>query len=148
METKSTILKNNKIYSDEQNKIASQHQVRLEMWKRLLNSRKTENVMLKSRLANILKNNYTQNSLEEIEDFQTRFVTEDEMIDLLRKEVDELIRLQYRDELGNSNTEATWINIMNRLSKQIAISTARFNKLNTAFDEFRQKLNQDARIKS
>jgi hypothetical protein len=52
-----------------------------------------ENIHLKNRLSEILRNGFDKNSLEEIELFQTDFVKEDELIGSIKKEVDEFDKL-------------------------------------------------------
>jgi len=139
-EKQKTMLKNNNPHQDNQNPNVSKYRAKIETWKRLLNSRKAGNVLLKSRLAYILKNDFDQDSLEEIEDFQTRFITEDELIDMLRKEVDELDSLQYDGAFDDVNLEEVFNSKMRKLSKDMEISTFRFNNLKSGFDDFRQKI--------
>ena len=79
----------NKIAPNQNNpeKKIIQFQTEIETWKKLLNSGMEENVLLKNKLADILKNNYDQN--EEIEEFQTKVIKED-VIHSLRRDVNEL----------------------------------------------------------
>ena len=79
----------NKIAKNQHNpeKDVGRFQTEIEIWKQLLNSGMEENVLLKNKLADILKNNYDQN--EEIEEFQTKVIKED-VIHSLRRDVNEL----------------------------------------------------------
>lgn len=76
----------------EQEKI-NQLQIEVNTWKRLLNFFKDENVYLKNRLSDILKNGFDRKFLEEFENFQTKFIKQDEVISLLRNDTAELDKL-------------------------------------------------------
>lgn len=76
----------------EQEKI-NQLQIEVNTWKRLLNFFKDENVYLKNRLSDILKNGFHRKFLEEFENFQTKFIKQDEVISLLRNDTAELDNL-------------------------------------------------------
>jgi hypothetical protein len=62
-------------------------------WKRLLGFMMDENIHLKNRIAEILKKGFDKNLLEEVENFQSRFIKEDELIGLLRNDMAELDKL-------------------------------------------------------
>jgi hypothetical protein len=64
-------------------------QLRLETnrWKKLLNVMRDENIDLKNRLADILKNDFDKSLLEHLEYFHARFIREDERIGLIRDDV-------------------------------------------------------------
>lgn len=64
-------------------------------WKKMLTSRMEENVLLKNMITDILRNNYNQNCLEEIEEFQTKFIQEDGKTNILRKQTIDLDNLLY-----------------------------------------------------
>jgi len=70
-----------------------QFQVKIESWKQLLNSWMEENILMKSILSDILKNNFDQKSLEEIEEFQTKFISEDELIHSLKRDINGLVHV-------------------------------------------------------
>ncbi|HSQ44858.1 MAG TPA: hypothetical protein VLM16_07660 [Ginsengibacter sp.] len=71
----------------------NQLQIEVNTWKRLLNFFKEENVYLKNRLSDILKNGFERKFLDEFENFQTKFVKQDEVISLLRNDTAELDKL-------------------------------------------------------
>jgi len=56
-------------------------------WKRMLSFMQEENVHLKNRLSDVLKERFNKNLLDEVEFFQTNFIKEDEVIGLLKSEV-------------------------------------------------------------
>jgi hypothetical protein len=59
-------------------------------WKRLLGFMMDENVHLKFRLSDILKNNFNKQLLEQLEIFQSNFVKVDDLISVLRNDLAEL----------------------------------------------------------
>lgn len=62
-------------------------------WKRLLCFMMEENNHLKNRIAEILKDDFDKNLLKEIENFQSNFIKQDELINLLRNDAAELDKL-------------------------------------------------------
>lgn len=141
MKEKKDLLKN-KIARNQDNPEMDvrQFQTEIETWKRLLNSRMEENVLLKNKLSNILINNYDQNSLEEIEEFQTQFIIEDELIHSLRRDVNDLDNLLYSKIFEDGKMEKSFQTKMDKLGKDIANSTIRFRTLKSAFNDFQHKI--------
>ena len=78
------------------------YQLRAEVntWKRLLDFSREENVQLKIRLSEILKVKSDGKLLEELENFQSKFIRHDELINLLKKEIAGLDQL-----LGNADMD-------------------------------------------
>lgn len=113
-------------------------QFEIESWKRLLNSRMEENVMLKIQLSDILKNNYDQNWLEEIEAFQAQFISHDEDILMLRKNVADLYDLLASDDTG----QISKLNEkkMEALRNDMDASENQFNSLMSAFNDFQNEI--------
>jgi hypothetical protein len=112
----------------------------LATWKQLLNARMEENILLKYKISEILKNNFNQDSLEEIEEFQTQFIKEDELINSLRKDVSELdnyILLQ-NGKIGKSFDDK-----IEDLRRDIAHSASRFHASKSAFDNFQNKISSN-----
>lgn len=117
-----------------------QFQTEIEVWKKILNSRMDENVLLKNVLSDIVKNNYDQNLLEEIEEFQTQFIREDELINSLRRDVNDLDNLLYTKMFEEGKMEKSFDIKMKKMGKDIANSITRFRILQSAFDDFEQKI--------
>jgi hypothetical protein len=111
----------------------------LATWKRLLNARMDENILLKYKISEILKNNFNRNCLEEIEEFQTQFIREDEWINSLRKDVSELENYILSKEFQNGTEQFFNIKIEN-LRKDIANCASRFCVLKSAFENFQNKI--------
>ena len=74
-----------------------QLQFESDTWKRLLGCMVDENVRLKMRLSEVLKDKFNQNLLEDAENFQSRFLKEDELIALLRNDMAELEKVLKRE---------------------------------------------------
>lgn len=137
MKEKKDLLKNKIARNPEMD--VRQFQTEIETWKRLLNSRMEENVLLKIQISDILRDNYDQNSLEEIEEFQTRFIREDELINTLRRGVNDLDNLLYGNLFEGVKMEKLFDTKMQNLRKDIANSTVRFRILQSTFNDFKHK---------
>jgi hypothetical protein len=132
-------LKNNR---NIQEKNVRQFQTEIEAWKKILNSRMEENVLLKSRLSDIVKNDYDQNLLEEIEEFQTKFIREDELINSFRRDVNDLDNLLYSKMFEEGKMEKSFETKMDQLGRDISNSVIRFRILQSAFDDFQHKISR------
>jgi hypothetical protein len=132
-------LKNNR---NIQEKNVRQFQTEIEAWKKILNSRMEENVLLKSRLSDIVKNDYDQNLLEEIEEFQTKFIREDELINSFRRDVNDLDNLLYSKMFEEGKMEKSFETKMDQLGRDVSNSVIRFRILQSAFDDFQHKISR------
>ena len=74
-----------------------QLQYESDTWKRLLGFMMDENIHLKNRLSEVLKDKFDKNLLVEIEGFQSNFIKKDELIGLLRNDVAGLDKLLERE---------------------------------------------------
>lgn len=70
-------------------------------WKRMLKFLTDENIQLKNKISDILKSNFDKSLLEELEIFQSRFVREDEIINLLRNDIAEVDKFHLREPFEN-----------------------------------------------
>lgn len=125
-----------------QEKNVRQFQTEIEAWKKILNSRMEENVLLKSRLSDIVKNDYDQNLLEEIEEFQTKFIREDELINSFRRDVNDLDNLLYSKMFEEGKMEKSFETKMDQLGRDVSNSVIRFRILQSAFDDFQHKISR------
>lgn len=113
-----------------------QLQYESDTWKRLFGFILDENVQLKNRLSEILKNGFDRKLLEEMENFQNRFIKEDERIGLLRHEVVELDKL-LRTELFYDGKIIKEINKkLKKLRNNIVIAEKDFGKLKIEFNSY------------
>ncbi len=74
-------------------KIMEQLKLETSTWKRLLDFFMEENVHAKNRMSDILKDDFDKNLLDELENFQSQFIKQDEVIYLLRQDITELDKL-------------------------------------------------------
>lgn len=109
-------------------------------WMKTLSSRMEENLLLKNKLAEILKKNYDQNCLEEIEEFQTEFISEDEITKALRREVADLDNLLYRKIIDGGIIGESFEGIVKKLCNDFEHSEIRFRLLQSTFDDFQKKI--------
>ena len=113
-----------------------QLQYESDTWKHLLGFMMDENIRQKNRLSEILKNGFNRNLLEEMEDFQTRFIKEDERIRLMRHELVELHKLLIR-EIYDDGKIIKEINAkFKNLRNNIAITERKFGELKLEFNNF------------
>lgn len=82
-------------------KIYSQLNSESNTWKEILEFIMNENVQMKNKLAEILKNNFERNSLNGLEKFQTKIIKEDDRIGLLRNEIVEIKKLIGEEDFEN-----------------------------------------------
>jgi predicted RNase H-like nuclease (RuvC/YqgF family) len=113
-----------------------QLQYETESWKRWLGFITDENIHLKNRLSEILKDNFDTNLLEEIEIFQTHFIKEDDQIHLLRNEVADLDTLLVREIFENGTIIRQVDNKLKRLRRNIKKEEAQFTRLKTEFNNY------------
>lgn len=59
----------------------------VETWRRMLLYMQEENIHLKNRLSEVLKDRFDKKMLEEVEVFQSKFIMQDDLITSLKKEV-------------------------------------------------------------
>jgi HD superfamily phosphohydrolase len=117
-----------------------QFQVKIESWKQLLNSWMEENILMKSILSDILKNNFDQKSLEEIEEFQTKFISEDELIHSLKRDINGLDKLLSMRIFEDWQMQKFFDSKTKNLENDIHSSTTRFRILKSAFHDFQYKI--------
>lgn len=107
-----------------------------ETLKRLLGFMKDENVHLKTRLSEVLKNNFDNRLLEEVENFQSRFIKEDELIGLLRNDAAELDRLLAREIFEDGQITDQVVKQLKKLQRNIKIAEKQFSKLKLEFNNY------------
>jgi hypothetical protein len=107
-----------------------------ETWKRLLEFIQVENVFLKTRLAKIMKEDTGNQLLEQAEYFQNQFISEDEVIALLRKEVADQEDLLTREVFEDGAIIKSVIRGQKKLQKEIEIVEQKFNKLKFEFNNY------------
>jgi hypothetical protein len=116
--------------------ILKQLQYETDTWKRLLDFMMEENINLKTRLSDIIKEKFNKNALEELDDFQSNFIKEDELISLLRNEVAELDKLFSSEPFHGGEISKEIDNKLERLRNNIIIAERQFGKLNLEFNNY------------
>jgi hypothetical protein len=105
-------------------------------WKRLLAFMMEENVYLKNRLADVLKENFDKAMLEEMEYYQGRFVKEDESVSLLRNDIATLDKLLIKDMPADAGLLMRANKKMKEIRNNILLTEATFSKLKSDFNTF------------
>jgi hypothetical protein len=115
-----------------------QNQLRYESdtWKRLLGFMTDENVHLKNRLADILKEDFSNVMLVEVEDFQNRFLKEDMIIRLLRSDIAELDKLLIHDQFADGRIAKEIEGKIRKLRNNISTAEELFGKLKLEFNSY------------
>lgn len=113
-----------------------QLQFESDIWKRLLGFIMDENVHMKNRISEILKNGFNKNLLDEVERFQNRFIKEDELISLLRNEVAEFDKLLVREIVEDGKIKEDINRRLKKLSNNINIAESQFVKLQSEFSHY------------
>jgi hypothetical protein len=75
----------------------TQFQYESEGWKRLLAFMLSENVYMKNRIAEVLRNNFDHSQLDDVESFQNNAIKMDDMVRILRNEIAEFDKLLIRE---------------------------------------------------
>ena len=82
--------------------ILQELQQEAESWKRTLEFIRDENIQLKTRLSEIIRQNHAdQQFLDTAEYYNARFLSEDEMLRLLRRDISELDRMLMKHIVEN-----------------------------------------------
>ena len=113
-----------------------QLQYESDTWRRLLGFMIDENIHLKNRISAILKNGFQKDLLEGVEDFQTRFLKEDDLIILLRNEVAELDKLLEREIFEDGKIIKEIDKRLKKLRNDIITAERQFSKLKLEFNNY------------
>ncbi|MCK9402712.1 MAG: hypothetical protein M0Q26_04875 [Chitinophagaceae bacterium] len=111
-----------------------QFQYETDTWKRLIRFIMDENVQMKNRLSEVLKNTIATSFLEEVESFQSCFIKEDELIGLLRSDITELDKLLATNIFEDKEISKEVTRKLNRLRNNIVNVETQFNKLKMEFN--------------
>jgi hypothetical protein len=96
----------------------------------------TENIFMKYRLAQIVKEDLGESVPEEIESFQNQFIMQDKLIDFFRndlvKYIDQL-RKKHNDDLTQ---QKDLLKKQRRFRKEIEIAELKFSKMRMDYNSF------------
>ena len=113
-----------------------QMQHEINTWKRMLGFMQEENVHLKNRLSEVLKDRFNKELLDTVEFYQTKFIEEDEMIVLLKTKVSELENTLLNTITSNDNNDALLSKKIEKLRKGIDDAEKKFNSVNNNFNKY------------
>lgn len=105
-------------------------------WKRLLAFITEENIFLKNRITEILKNETDAETLAEIEKFHTSFINQDELIGLLRHDIMEYDKLLIREQIEDVHSIKKVEKKMKELRHGITTTEIKFGKLKSDFNNY------------
>lgn len=105
-------------------------------WKRVLGFMTEENVHLKNRLSQILKEKFNADLLEEAEVFQSNFIKEDELISLLRNDIAELDKLLEREMFEDGTTIKEVKRKLQKIRSNMEIAEKQFGTLKSGFNSY------------
>lgn len=105
-------------------------------WKQLLDFMTDENVRLKIKLSEVLKDHFDKNLLEDVERFQSSFINEDQLISLLKNDIAELDHFLaigiYEDEISIQTAERK----LKTLRYNINVAERKFVHLKSNFNHY------------
>ena len=113
-----------------------QLQYESDSWKRLLRFMMDENIHLKNRLSEVLKDQFDKNLLVEVEVFQNNFIKEDGLVALLRNDVAELDKLLVREICEDGKIINEIDRRLNNLRNNIMNAELQFGKLKSEFNSY------------
>jgi hypothetical protein len=113
-----------------------QLQYEINSWRRLLDYLTEENIEMKNRLSEILKEKFDTYLLEEVDGFQSRFIRKDNLIALLRNEIKELDAIPVAEISKDERILKKMVIKIKRLHKNISNTEKQFGKLKSDFHKF------------
>lgn len=113
-----------------------QLQYEISSWKRFLDYLTEENIQMKNRLSEILKDKFDSYLLEEVDGFQTRFIRKDNLVEVLRNEVMELDETPVAEIFKDEKIFKKITAKIKRLHKNISNTEKQFSKLKSDFHKF------------
>jgi Txe/YoeB family toxin of Txe-Axe toxin-antitoxin module len=116
-----------------------QLQYEVDTLKRLLDFMTDENIHLKNRIAEILSDRFDTYLLEEVDNFQSSLVKEDDLIVLLRNEVAEVDSLFAKETNKDADLKKKIEARLKRLHRNMHTAEKQFGKLKLKFHRFLSK---------
>jgi glutaredoxin 2 len=117
-----------------------QFQYETNTWKRSLGLMIEENIHLKNRLTEILKNGFDKKLLEYLEYFQNRFIKEDERIGLIRHDIASIDKIIQDEFWGDHQIVKETNKKMSMLRNIMLHAEKQFNELKLEFDNYILKM--------
>lgn len=105
-------------------------------WNRTLEYLIDENIHLKNRLSEILKNKFDKYLLEEVDGFQSRFIKEDVLIGLIRNDIVELSKLFEGEVYAGGKLKPEIDGKLKRIRNNLGNAEKHFSELKSDFNNF------------
>lgn len=105
-------------------------------WKRVLHFMQEENIHLKNRLSDVLKDSFDKKMLADVEVFQNNFIKEDELISLLKNELAEIENSLQHNIFIEGKIENSIEGKIKRLRISIENAERAFTKVNNDFNNY------------
>ena len=106
------------------------------MWKRMLGFMQEENIHLKNRLSDVLKERFNKKMLDDVEVFQNNFIKEDEVINLLKNELAEIENSLSSVALVDGEINKNITAKINKMRINIDTAEKDFTKINNDFNNY------------
>ena len=95
-----------------------------------------ENIHLKNRIAEILEYGFNNKMLVKLEIFQNSFISQDQLIGLLRNEVAQIEQKIHREAFSKDETMAELCSKLKKLQQSMEATENQFIKLKASFNDF------------
>lgn len=116
------------------NKKFTQFRHESDTWKRYLQFIQQENNHLKTRLSQVLQHDTDEQFLERAEYFQSKFIAEDDTVNMLRQDIHELDNMLSKDIPEDANTVKELQKKLKKMHKDMEIVERQFSKLKSDFN--------------
>ena len=108
----------------------------VDTWKRSVGFMSEENIRLKNRIAEVLKDPFDHNLLEQLECFQSSFIREDELISFLQQNLAEVDNLLVQETFENDHFMKEFKNKLNDMRKVTLTAERQFGILKLNFNDY------------
>ena len=105
-------------------------------WKRHLQFIQQENNYLKTRLSQVLQHDTDEAFLERAEYFQSKFIAEDDTVNMLRQDIHEIDQILAQDKVEENSQIKDLQKKLRKMNKDMEIVERQFNKLKTDFNTY------------
>ena len=116
------------------NKKFTQFRHESDTWKRYLQFIQQENNHLKTRLSQVLQHDTDEQFLERAEYFQSKFIAEDDTVNMLRQDIHELDNMLLKEIPEDPNTVKELQKRLKKMHKDMEIVERQFSKLKSDFN--------------
>lgn len=111
-----------------------QHEV--ETWQRMLLYMQDENIHLKIRLSEVLKDRFDKKMLEVVEGFQSKFIMQDDLMNSLKKEVAAIEESVYPKKYLSTIIKAPSEKVITAIRDNLEIAEKMFVDVRAAFNHY------------